>query len=482
VAWGDLRVPDADGAVSHLQFSLTASDDRAVLSRFNSMIGTLQVGHTGSRHQVLVGDVLATPSRLAGGIGLKGALGTYSDGGFSAIGFAGDNAESWETLLDRETNDGSPTRRQFTRRVHGGALSYQVGSGLQAFVTHQGFSDRAAAVSPAVAAGLLPTHDGRASTFGANYTATIPSLGQLRVSGEHGRSSYATAGASSSSDAASLLDLALSTNVGPMTVAVRGGRTRVGAEWRSAIQTLTPGLDERYAGADISWDGLHLSQDVRRAANDISVLGYNPELESHTTRAAWSPSFLSGWTFSALRSVIDTTTGPDQSQSVQRELGLERKVGMWSFSVAATSLDLRYALYPYADGTTREYRGAIRAGLDADWLSRANLQAATFGFSLGHQRQQTAYPTETSTRIAAVQATVSTAPNVTYSIDLGRRFTRDLLAGDKFSSGVIELQHQRALASGLALRAYFRKSRAFRGLLTADVMERVGGISLSYQW
>jgi hypothetical protein len=483
-ASGDLRMATPEGGATQLQFALTASDDRAVLSRFRSQVGTLQLGRSGPGHQVLLGDTVAHFSRLAGGIGLRGALGSVAAGPWTASGYAGAIAESWESLWGAPTRDGGPARLGYSRSVHGASAGYNASSGLQAFVTHQAWADRGGSVSDAIAAALPATQSGRVSTGGLRYAAALGALGQLQLGAERGLSTWEEGAAGASGDAgATMLDATLQGSAGDTTWQLRAGRNAIDPDWRGVGAQHQPGLRETFSGFDVQLlRGLTLGGDARRADIASPFEGAGSAQASRTWRLAAAPAALPGWTFTAMRTTQSSAQAGSDTQARQDSANVDYTSGATAYSVGWSRLAVSYALYPYADGTTQELRAGIRQSVGPASSGGWGWDSAQWSVHAGRQVQRSHYPTEMRTDFVQLTASVAISAQASFSADVERRLVRDVVAGDRFHSTSLGLQWQRSWRNGMSLRLHLRRNHLYRGLLSAEVMERTAGLVLGYAW
>lgn len=102
--------------------------------------------------------------------------------------------------------------------------------------------------------------------------------------------------------------------------------------------------------------------------------------------------------------------------------------------------------------------------------------------TLGRLAQRTAYPSELRSNYLLLSASVAPGARTSLSADLEYRQMRDTVAAQDYRSSALSLNYQHEFAQGPTLRAFLRHNNFYRGLLAAEVRERIAGVSLGWSW
>lgn len=239
VASTDIRLIEPGGVTNFLQGSFTATNDRAVLSRYPNQIATLQIGRTTQNYVATAGDLTANYSGLSSSLGLRGLSLTQKLGNLTLSGHAGVVTESWDALVNRKPLDGSPARNQFIRNVHGVKGDYALLPALRVYATFQGFNDRETSL-PAERINI-PAARTRAWTSGLAYQE-----GNASLTAELAESRFHRNGQTLQNGRGWVVDGTY--RIGAVTL--RTGWHDVTPEFISLAQTVPPGIQEGYVGAD----------------------------------------------------------------------------------------------------------------------------------------------------------------------------------------------------------------------------------------
>jgi hypothetical protein len=249
----DIRLVEPGNITNFMQGTLTATNDRAVLSRYPNQIGTLQLGRTTQQYVATAGDLTANYSGLSSSLGLRGLSLTQKLGALTLSGHAGVVSESWEALMNRKPLDGGPARNQFIRNVHGVKGEYAVFPALKIYTTFQGFNDRETSLP--IERITIPAAQTRSWTSGFIYQE-----GNGSLAAELAESRFRRDGQSLQNGRGWVVDGTY--RLGAVTL--RGGWHDITPEFVSLAQSVPPGIEEGYAGADwtaASW--LTLGGDYR---------------------------------------------------------------------------------------------------------------------------------------------------------------------------------------------------------------------------
>ncbi len=264
----NLRATRPDGGNDFLQFGLTKSNDRAVLSLYPRQINNLQLGRNSKTYMLAVGDVAPNFSSLSSSLGARGLYGQYQWGDTTVYGYSGVVADSWEAL------EGTVEEARFLRDVHGLKIQYQALPTLTFHATTQHGEDREGSfVSPF---GFTPdpvTTD--STTAGFQYAE-----GAYQATGEvaYGRSQPGTNEVISGQ--AHLLDL---TWRGQGALGARAGYHALDPGFSTLSYMAQSGVEETYLGGDwgvTTW--LNLSCELRTSQNRTLATTYSPETVNET--------------------------------------------------------------------------------------------------------------------------------------------------------------------------------------------------------
>lgn len=389
---GDLRAKSANDTVTYVQGSLNSTNDRAIQARYATHIGNLQVGRIGNGYQLLAGDVAADFSGLSSGLGLRGALASKEFGGFTATGFAGTVAGSWEALLQRSALDGLPPRNSYLRDVVGVKGDYKLSSELTGYATLQNYRDK---INSAPLPPLSPAFDGTIVTAGAKYLS-----GPLQVSTEFARSNKRDQNTNTNdADSAFVVDGSYSfTNV-----KLRAGYHDIGANFASLASTVAPGIREFYAGTDwtitpqLTW-----TLDARDAITRLPGGAGQTALTILSNRLAYNVQTIPGLAFGLTNTgtkAKDTLGNGSRNGTTQIVAAFASPV--WTATASAGTGHSRDAVNNAADSNTRQWQlglgrswDNVSAEVPASWTLALQgtlaAQVQTLVIALTHSRSSTA--------------------------------------------------------------------------------------------
>ncbi|MFT4241968.1 MAG: hypothetical protein QM569_06765 [Acidovorax sp.] len=482
---GDLRSVGADGDTRYVQVVGMQSNDRSVLSRYTPQVQSFQAGLAGQRYLVSAGDVVASFSSLGASIGLRGFTGTQQIDRLALTGFAGTVADSWESLSNARTRNGTPARFTYLRDVYGVKAGFQATPEWQLFSTLQSRRDRQGSIQPGTGAALGDAAGATSATFGARYQTQWAADTTLAASAEWGRSreDNLRTGASAM-DNAVLIDA----NARIGALGLRGGFHQLDPRWASLGQAVPGGVRESYAGADwqISpeWQA---GVDLRDAVNQPVFAGLvmpRQALDMLSTRLSWSPSSWPGWSLSWMdtRSRTTDATGA-RADNESWQLTASRWVAPWSASLTAGRSQLRAGgAQAVGDSRSTLWMGS----LGRSWDNATAEQPASFTFhlqaTLGTQNLLMAQLASNRARTAGLSATFSgtawgqLGTNVQWqAIDPGS-------AGARLYTRQWTLDYTRQFSAQWSAKAYWRDVQYNKGSVLAFQRERVLGLQVNYLW
>jgi hypothetical protein len=392
VTRGDLRITSEKGEVTYAQGTVTATNDRTVLSHYPNQLTNFQMGRTGQGYQWMLGDVAVNYSQLSSNLGLRGFYGTMQFDRYTLSGHAGVVAESWEALADRDTLDGTLARTRYLRDVYGLKLERAFAQGLKVYATAQSYDDVEGSL-PSASATVAPAST-RSITSGFAYQE-----GQLNLSGEIAGSRYQEKFQELRTGHASILDGTYQYDA----LRFRGGYHNVSPSYVSLAQSVSPGLRESYFGSDwtaATW--LTLGAEYRDS--NLTTASYTPlpapaipplpplativgtttMTKSMTSRAAinFGPD-LPGWSVT-LQDTHTKVTDPTGAESPTTNLltTLNYSSQTWNGMVSVGSGRVTNSASPQADSKTstwqaqlgRQFSGAT-PDMPASWTANASVTA-----------------------------------------------------------------------------------------------------------
>lgn len=398
---GDLRVKSTNDTVTYLQGSLSSTNDRSVQSRYEAQINNLQAGRTGNGYQFLLGDVVADFSGLSSGLGLRGALASMEFGGFTATGFAGTVAESWEALNQRSALDGLPPRNSYLRDVLGLKGEYKVSGELTAYATVQNYNDKA---NSAPLPPLSPAFGGNIVSAGVKYNADL-----LQVTSEFAHSSkHDQIAGSDATDNAFVIDGTYSFS----KVKLRTGFHDVGVNFASLSGGSASGVREWYASTDwtitpeLSWN-LGVRDAITRWVGGTGHAATDTLSNSFTYNVLTVPGLGFGLTDTRIKS--KDALG-DSSSNDSTQFAATYASSLWSANAGVGLGHSRNPANNVADSNTQQWQ----VGLGRNW-SNASADAPA-SWTLGVQGTLAAQVQKLIVALTESRSS-SIGLNVTYSSD-----------------------------------------------------------------
>lgn len=511
---GDVRSMSAEQDVTYAQGTFTSTDDRGLQARYATQINNLQIGRSGAGYQIALGDVAASFSTLSSNLGLRGALLSKDLGAFTATGFAGVVADSWEALASQSTLDGQPVRTRNLRNVVGFKVDTKAtslgGGQISAYATLQNYRDRAGTAS-AITATTPPQPLGAALAPLTTLEGTVASLGaqyqrdNLQLTGELATSKTQDVGgkivlagsASQSSAAGNALIIDATYKLGDASL--RAGHHNLEANFTSLAQSITPGVRETYLGSDwqitpqLLW-GVDGRTAVTRtpafgAASTGGVAGNSISLNSLSNRLSYSLADYPGLVFS----LLDTRNqGQDALQNDNRNDSTQ--VGA-SYANADWSANVLIGL-----GHTRNDSNAAYNSNNQNWqvfVGRnwrgANLTSATsnqvplWTFSLqgtaGQQKQNFVSAGSSQSFNAGFNLQASHAQlgslNASWQVQTS---TQPVAGAPRLRTNTYGLDWSREWSPQFTAKAYAKVSQRNHGDTRLQYDERVIGVLGIYKW
>ncbi len=485
----EIKLIEPDGQVSRVQFGLTATNDRSVLSRYSNQIGSLQLGRTGPGYQIGVGDAALNFSQLGTTLGLRGVNLQRQLGDWTISGYGGVVAESWEALYDRTAIDNRPARSRFLRNVFGTKVEYAPADGWKTFATAQGFSDAenslgAATVSQqpvgtrAVSTGLsyqggpwTMTSEVALSRFTERYQ--LPRRGDaLQFDGGYRQPTWS----------------------------LRGGYHDIDPKFVSLSQSVPPGVKEWYLGADwtvSSW--LAVAADYRDAVSRIAGLLLLPppadptlppplpisassaQTRSLTTRANINfDTVLPGW---GLTLANTANRGEDAQQNQNRNRntsgGLVYSSATWTGSMTYTTGNVINIASPVSDSTTR----AVQAQVGRNYTGTSVPWSFGWAMSGGRQLQRLDFTgAETEARMQGLTLNGQRPEWAQFALSYQESTIKKSTGGADLATHAVQLDVSRQFGQQNTFKAYLRQTHRNVGDANLRTDERVFGVQLNMDW
>lgn len=495
----DIRLVEPNGASNFFQGSLTASNDRAVLSRYSSQVTTLQLGRSSPRYNVSAGDIAANYSGLGSSLGLRGITLSQKLGDWTFSGHGGVVAESWEALLNHRPLDGGSARNQFLRNVRGVKTEYAWNRFLRLYATLQGFDDRASTLP--IERVSLPAAATRSASAGLAYQSERATL-----TGELAKSRFVREQDSERIGVGWVLDGSYRWQ----TLSLRAGYHDVGPEFVSLAQTVPAGIKESYLGAD--WTAtpwLSLGADVRdsktRFARPFVPSPLNPSddflVEGATLNLPVAPAPTlargfngratinfganwPGWNLSLQNSESDSRDSqgnPGRSRSSNAGLAFSLPIVNGNLSISDGYS--RNAAYPAADSKSRGWQFQFSRLLTRNYADGSPNWSINGVVVVGRQVQTIVLShAKTQSQMLGLNFSGQHARLGQFNFQwndtkIAQPFTEVDLTTRTFQ---LDLTHP--LAQGQALKGYMRHVHRNMGDPKLEAIERLGGVQFNITW
>jgi hypothetical protein len=459
---GDVRSQTPEQDVTYLQGVLTATNDRSVIARYANQINSFQTGRAGVGYQLAFGDVVANYSTLSSNLGLRGLLAARQFGALTVTGVAGTVAESWEALVNRPSFDGLPVRTKYLRDVMGIKADYVLSQQLSAFATLQSYSDRLSSATLPLGS---PALEGVVVSTGLKYTQDALQLSAEIASANTYR--FAQAG-----------------------VGLRFGYHDLGPKFASLAQSVAPGIQEWYAGADwqvspqLTW-GLDLRDATTRVAATALTPASETELQTISNRLSYSFQGITGLVLSlsdTRNSGKDPFGNSNKNDTTQINLnyGSQLCTGGMSLGLGHS----RSPVNPLADTNNSQWQ----LNLGRNWSDASNEKQASWTValqgSLGQQIQkQVLAGTESKNTSYGLNLTASSTALGQLLLGLQRQQTLQPTPGaPRLATTTVNLDWTKAFTQQWQLKGYAKINLRNHGDTALQVDERILGVQGSYKW
>jgi hypothetical protein len=483
----DIRLIEPSGEVTAFQVGVTASNDRAILSRYPNQVRSLAFGRTGSTYQVGAGDATVGYSQLGTTLGLRGLSIQKALGDWTVSGYSGVVTDSWEALFNRSPLDNGPARNRYTRSVAGTKAEYALQPGLKLFATAQGYRDSADSI-PDQGVGMPPS-DARAVSTGMAYQ-----VDGLSVSSEAASSKFDARDQPVRRGSAYLLDAAYKLP----EIGFRAGYHSVAPSFVSLSLSVPPGLREGFLGGDwnaASW--LVVGSEYRESSNrTISLTPSNAEplqpmppmnvqLAGRSRTITNRANITFGGALPGLSAMLasNRSVGADPS-SAQRlsqtsSAALSFNSATWNATFSANNTSASNSSNPQADSEShmlqaqfgRNYMGTI-----IPW---------TFGWTLmGAQQSQrmTFLGTESKSRSRGITVNGNRSDWAQFALIYQEAYQTQAAGGPELATHSLQIELTKKYGQQNALKAYLRQSQRNVGDAALRTDERVFGMQVNWGW
>ena len=485
----NIRLIEPGGQVNFAQFTLAASNDRSVVSRYPNQLNSLQVGRTGQGYQLGAGDTAISFSQLGTTLGLRGLNVQQQLGDWTFSGYGGTVSDSWEALYNRTPLDNSPARSRFTRRVLGTKIEYALATGLKAFATVQGYSDNVESLNTERIS-QQPT-DARSLSTGLSYQD-----GPWTVASEVALSKFDERYQLARKGDAILVD----GTYRQTSWSLRGGYHDIDPKFVSLSQSVPPGIKESYVGGDwtaAAW--VTLGVDYRNAASRTAGLillapPADPALPppfpvmatSALTRSLTSRANINfGAAFPGLALSLSNTAnrGQDAQQHVNRNLNsnaaLSYSSSSWSGNVSFLAGKFANNGNPQGDSTS----SGLQAQLGRNYAGDIIPWSIGWSLTAGEQIQKLTFVgTETKSRSHGLMLNGQRAEWAQFTLTYQGSSITQTTGGPDLITRSVQLDVVKQFGQANSFKAYLRGSHRNVGDVALRTDDRVVGMQLNLGW
>jgi hypothetical protein len=484
----DIRLIEPGGQVNFMQFGLTASNDRSVVSRYQNQLNSLQIGRTGTGYQIGAGDASVSFSQLGSTLGLRGLNMQRQLGDWTFSGYGGVVSESWEALYNRAPLDNGPARSRFVRNVVGTKIEYAVVQGLKAYATMQGYNDNVDSLD-AARISQQPSQ-ARALSTGLAYQD-----GPWTVTSELALSRFDERYQLSRKGDAALLDAIYRQTAWSLRSGVH-----IDPKFVSLSQAVPPGVKEWYAGGDwtaATW--ISLGTDYRHAASRTAgiVLLAPPadptlpppfpiQASSTLTRSLTSRANINfGSEFPGLALSLSNTInrGEDAQQHESRNQNNNAAFSYasptWTGSLGYTLGKLANSSNPQGDSRT----SGVQAQLGRNYSG--TVIPWSFGWSLtaGEQTQKLLFTgTQTKSRTHGLSLNGQRSDWAQFTLAYQGSSVSQTTGGPDLATHSLQFEVVKKFGEQNSLKAYIRESQRNVGDIALRTDERAFGMQLNLGW
>ncbi len=485
----DIRLIEPGGQVNYLQFGLTASNDRSVLSRYHNQINSLQIGRTGQTYQVAAGDAAVSFSQLGTTLGMRGLNMQKQLGDWTLSGYGGVVSESWESLYNRTPLNNEPARTRFTRNVVGSKAEYAVMTGLKAYATAQGYNDNVNSLNSALVS--QQPADARAVSAGLSYQAG-PWTATSEVAASRFEERYQLA---RRGDA-----LLFDGGYRQATWNLRAGYHDIDPKFISLSQAVPPGVKEYYAGGDwttSSW--LTLGLDYRDAASRTAgfailaipadpalpppspVIATSTKTRSLTNRANLNfGAGLPGWAMTLANTANrGEDTQQKQNHNQNSSSALNYSSGTWSGNVSYTAGKVASNASPQSDSATH----AVQALIGRNYSGTVIPWSIGWTLTAGQQAQRLVFTgAETKSRTHGFTVNGQRSEWAQFALTYLGSIVSQTTGGPDLATRSLQLEVTKQFGQQNSFKAFLRQTQRNVGDVALRTDERVLGLQLNMGW
>lgn len=389
---GDYRHTNAAGRLKYAQFSVTQSDDPAVLVfDTETQLDMLQVGVMGQDYGLAAGDVTASFSTLGTNTALRGLYGFRSLGSATVSASVGKMAESWEALT------GQVDRSQYLRDAYALKLDMPAGAHTRVFLTTQGFNEDEESLE--LEDRLYEATRANASTAGFSYQSE-----SLMLRGELANGWWSPAANEARYDQAAILDGEWRLGKGGL----RAGYHDIGRYYAALSAEVTPGIEESYLGGDwLPLDWLSLMGELRQSENEAAY--YATDIKTTDSFSAQAginlARLLEGLSLNLQASASAGSAVDGSSNDLSSYAGgLSYQAAYWSSGLNYNLQSLENSAWPATDGKTRTWAYDLSLRLNRD-AARADVWGTDLLFIFSDSEQRLDSGPVSLTRNASIALT-----------------------------------------------------------------------------
>lgn len=464
---GDLRAIRPGGTMDYLQFATTHSNDPAVLPRKPYQTGTLQLGRSAADYVLALGDVAPHFSTLSSSLGVRGLLGQTRLGPLSVNAYAGQVAESWEALLERDL------RTQPTRSVRGLKLEYPLGTSTKAYVTSQSYTTGSLS-SP----GLAFSGDTAGRSHSAGFVYKGPTL---TVAGETALSSSDDALSGERSARATVVDGTWQKD----KITVRAGVHDVDPGFSSLSLSVRPGIQEAYVSAEWAVSALaSLGGDFRKSRQTTLGTPYAAAIESETDAATAGINFNFGPDWPGWSASVQQLHSVARAADNQRQLNQSTNLAL-NYASPSFSLNLGFGRGRVTNSNAPEYDAdsevltwAVRR-MFASGASAVGSWAGSIGWNGKAQIQTPANGTGLKSGDTALQLSLERSGFGSVSVLASSGILTPAPGSPSARSSGFQLEAVYLPSRSSSVKVYWRHMRLNANYSTLAVLERTTGIQLT---
>lgn len=466
----DLRRTFNDEKIDFFQFSLTHSNDPAVLSSTQNQINNLQLGRSGPEYYVSAGDVAPNFSSLSSALAVRGVLGQKVLGNYTVSLFGGKVADSWEALSN------SVLRSQFLRDVYGAKVETDLSDRLGVYLTAQNSQDDGGSLTDPAAVGTLNARNVQSITIGFKYEIAP----ELTLAGEAAQSTSKTETQPELNGKASILDATWKKGM----VTVRGGYHNLDPEYVSLSSKAQAGIIENLLSLDwkaSSWldvgAGVTKTRSTTLAA--FPLVSTSHQTDAENVKAGITLSQAWGLSLQKSNSRTRDLSSDELTSNEQTSAGLKFNSSGWTAALNRSYLEVRNESLPSMEANTTNTKLSVGRQISENSNFAEAAWGLDMGFDYGLQEQD----------LLSGEETASVNRSLTLSGRLTKWGSLNLVLSDNTTERPNGLSDLTTLSQDIEAvhdfsqtskgRIYYRHTESNTGAPLLAVEERVLGANFS---